>query len=128
MKEFDPKELSAYNGENGKPIYIAYQGKVYDVTQSKFWKGGLHMRRHYAGSNLTVDIQAAPHGTEVLEKYPQVGVLKKEEVPERKIPKIIAWLLAANPFFRRHPHPMTVHFPIAFMLSNPVFTIFFYFF
>ena len=89
MKEFDPKELSAYNGENGKPIYIAYQGKVYDVTQSKFWKGGLHMRRHYAGSNLTVDIQAAPHGTEVLEKYPQVGVLKKEEVPERKIPKII---------------------------------------
>jgi predicted heme/steroid binding protein/uncharacterized membrane protein len=123
MKEFDLKKFSAYNGENGKPIYIAYQGKVYDVTQSKFWKGGSHMRRHYAGSNLTADIQAAPHGTEVLERYPQVGVLKKEEVPVRKIPKIIAWLLEANPFFRRHPHPMTVHFPIAFMLSAPVFNI-----
>ena len=123
MNEFDSKELSEYNGENGKPVYIAHQGKVYDVTQSKLWKSGLHMRRHHAGSNLTTDIQAAPHGPEVLEGYPQVGVLKKEEGAQRKIPKIVAWLLETNPFFRRHPHPMTVHFPIVFMLSNPVFNI-----
>jgi predicted heme/steroid binding protein/uncharacterized membrane protein len=123
MKEFDPKELSEYNGKNGKPVYIAYHGKVYDVTQSKFWKGGLHMRRHHAGSDLSTDIQAAPHGPEVLDGYPQVGVLKKEEVPGRKMPKTVAWLLEANPFFRRHPHPMTVHFPIVFMLSASVFNI-----
>jgi uncharacterized membrane protein len=82
---------------------------------------GLHMQRHHAGANLTTDIQAAPHGTQVLERYPQVGILKEEEVPEIQIPKAVAWLLEANPFFRRHPHPMTVHFPIVFMLSNPVF-------
>jgi predicted heme/steroid binding protein/uncharacterized membrane protein len=123
MKEFDPKELSEYNGKNGKPVYIAYHGKVYDVTQSKFWKGGLHMRRHHAGSDLSTDIQAAPHGPEVLDGYPQVGVLKKEEVPGRKMPKPVTWLLEANPFFRRHPHPMTVHFPIVFMLSASVFNI-----
>jgi len=122
MKEFNPKELSEYNGQNGKPVYIAHQGKVYDVTRSKLWQGGLHMRRHHAGGNLTADIQAAPHGTEVLERYPQVGILKVE-VPERQIPKAVAWLLEANPFFRRHPHPMTVHFPIVFLLSNPVFNL-----
>jgi predicted heme/steroid binding protein/uncharacterized membrane protein len=123
MKEFDPKELAEYNGENDRPVYIVYQDKVYDLSQSKLWKGGLHMRRHHAGKNLTTDIQAAPHGPELLNRYPQVGTLKKEAVPEKKIPGILAWLLETNPFFRRHPHPMTVHFPIVFMLSNPVFNI-----
>ena len=39
------------------------------------------------------------------------------------MPKAVAWLMEANPFFRRHPHPMTVHFPIVFFLSNPLFNI-----
>jgi predicted heme/steroid binding protein/uncharacterized membrane protein len=124
MKEFDPKEIADCNGEHGKPIYIAHHGKVYDVTGSKLWKGGLHMRRHHAGSDLTADIQAAPHGPEVLERYPQVGVLKEEKaVEEVKLPEPIAWLLETNPFFRRHPHPMTVHFPIVFMMACPVFNL-----
>jgi hypothetical protein len=29
MKEFTEKELALYNGENGKPAYVAYKGKVY---------------------------------------------------------------------------------------------------
>jgi predicted heme/steroid binding protein/uncharacterized membrane protein len=124
MKEFDPKELAGYNGENGKPIYIVHADKVYDVTGSKLWKGGLHMRRHHAAADLTTDIQAAPHGPEVLERYPLVGVLKKGKAPEAVIlPKPIAWLLETNPFFRRHPHPMTVHFPIVFLMAVPVFNI-----
>jgi uncharacterized membrane protein len=51
-------------------------------------------------------------------------VLKEEKMPEiAPLPKPIAWLLETNPFFRRHPHPMTVHFPIVFMLSCPVFNL-----
>ena len=124
MKEFDSKDLAEYNGDNDTPIYIAYKGKVYDVSGSKLWKGGLHMRRHRAGEDLTVDIQAAPHGPEVLERYPEVGTLKEEVVePAVPLPKILALLLESNPFFRRHPHPMTVHFPIAFMLATPFFNI-----
>ena len=124
MKEFDSKDLAECNGDNDTPIYIAYKGKVYDVSGSKLWKGGLHMRRHRAGEDLTVDIQAAPHGAEVLERYPEVGTLKEEVVePTVPLPKILALLLESNPFFRRHPHPMTVHFPIAFMLATPFFNI-----
>ena len=124
MQEFDPQTLAENNGQDGKKIFIAHEGKVYDVSGSKMWKSGLHMRRHHAGMDLTTDIQAAPHGTEVLARYPQVGVVKKEEkVVERKIPRAVAWLLETNPFFRRHPHPMTVHFPIVFFLANPFFNV-----
>ena len=124
MKEFDAKNLAEFGGENDTPIYIAHKGKVYDVSGSKLWKGGLHMRRHRAGTDLTADIQAAPHGPEVLERYPQVGTLKPEiDAAAVALPKILAWLLESNPFFRRHPHPMTVHFPIVFMMSSPFFTV-----
>ena len=123
MKEIDSRELSEGNGQDGKPVYIAHQGKVFDVSESKWWKGGLHMKRHHAGKDLTTDIQGAPHGTEVLERYPQVAVLKKGEGAEREIPESLSRLLSRFPMLRRHPHPMTIHFPIVFMFSTTLFNL-----
>jgi uncharacterized membrane protein len=96
---------------------------VIDVSESDLWKGGLHMQRHHAGNDLTSDIKLAPHGLEVLERYPQVGILKKEDSPEIKVPKALAWLLDRYPILKRHPHPMTVHFPIVFMFAVPLFNV-----
>ena len=124
MKEFDAEELAKNNGQNGSPIYIAHDGKVYDVSASKLWRNGIHMKRHHAGNDLTTDIQAAPHEPVVLERYPQIGVLKKE-VHEREIPAFLDKLLKRVPMLRRHPHPMTVHFPIVFMFSTTVFYLFY---
>jgi len=121
MKEFTLEELETYDGKDGKPAYVAYDGLVYDVSASKLWKGGMHMRRHKAGTDLTVDIQAAPHTHELLQRYTQVGTLKKVDAAEVELPKVLAWLFETNPFFRRHPHPMTVHFPIVFFMANPFF-------
>jgi predicted heme/steroid binding protein/uncharacterized membrane protein len=122
MKEFKADELAEYNGENGNPIYFAYDGKVYDVSESKLWRKGLHMKRHRAGHDLTNDLQAAPHEKDVIQRYPQVGILKKVD-DERQLPQPIAFLVARFPFLRRHPHPMTVHFPIVFMFSTTVFSL-----
>jgi predicted heme/steroid binding protein/uncharacterized membrane protein len=129
MKSFTEEELAGFNGKDGKPAYIAHKGKVYDVTESKMWKGGRHMNRHNAGGDLSADISAAPHDPGVLERVPQVGELKTAEKEEasiqRALPGWAIWVLESNPFFRRHPHPMTVHFPIVFMLANPVFNVLF---
>ncbi|MCK5203410.1 MAG: hypothetical protein KAR15_06045 [Desulfobacterales bacterium] len=122
MQEFEIAELEKFDGNEGGPVYVAYKGKVYDVTNSKLWRSGLHMKRHHAGQDLTADIQGAPHEPDVLDRYPQVGTLKKE-VAELKVPQALAWLLAKVPMLRRHPHPMTVHFPIVFAFSTTIFNI-----
>lgn len=126
MKQFSEEELAQFDGKDGNPIYIAHKGIVYDVTESKMWRGGNHMKRHKAGVDLTTDIQAAPHDSEVLSRYLQVGTLEKEAPSKPSNPNWIGWLLDANPFFRRHPHPMTVHFPIVFLLANPFFNFLFW--
>lgn len=124
MKTFTSEELAICNGQNGQSAYIAHKGRVYDVSGSKLWKNGTHMKRHHAGGDLTTDILAAPHGEEMLARYPQVGVISQPApVEEIQIPGILSLLLQKFPFLRRHPHPMTVHFPIAFIMAAPVFAV-----
>ncbi len=77
MKQFRKEELSFYDGRNGRPACIAYKGKVYDVTESFLWKGGRHQALHYAGRDLTKELENAPHGPDLLERAPVVGILKE---------------------------------------------------
>ncbi|HEX5682183.1 MAG TPA: cytochrome b5 domain-containing protein, partial [Desulfobacterales bacterium] len=99
MKEFTLEDLARYNGENGNPVYIAHAGKVYDVSASKMWKTGTHMKRHRSGQDLTPDIQAAPHTVEVLGRYPQVGVLKTtQESVDPRLPGMLVELYKHFPF------------------------------
>jgi predicted heme/steroid binding protein len=73
-KQFTLTELSQYDGKNGKPAYVGYQGKVYDVSQSDQWLEGDHMG-HEAGNDLTESLEIAPHAPDVLERMKVVGVL-----------------------------------------------------
>jgi predicted heme/steroid binding protein/uncharacterized membrane protein len=123
-KEFTLEELQSFNGQDGKPVYIVHRGRVIDVSNSRLWKDGVHMRRHHAGTDLTTDILGAPHDLDVLDRYPQVGVLRSvEESVSRPMPAALAALLDRFPMLRRHPHPMTVHFPIVFLLSTTAFNL-----
>jgi len=75
QKKITPQELQENNGQNGKPAYIAYQGKVYDVTNSSFWLDGEHMGMHNAGKDLTDDLEMAPHTSENFSRVKLVGEL-----------------------------------------------------
>jgi len=122
MKVFSSEELQRNDGQDDRPVHVAHQGRVFDLSGSNLWKGGLHMNRHRAGADLTTDIKAAPHGPEVLERYPRIGELRKDAV-QQDVPPRLARLLRRVPMLRRHPHPMTVHFPIAFMTAATLFTV-----
>jgi len=125
MKEFDLESLKEFQGKEGRPAYIAYQGKVFDLSSSKLWKTGLHMKRHEPGSDLTADMAAAPHGAEVLDRFPQVGILREKEEAGRLLPEWLGGLLDRFPVLRRHPHPMVVHFPIVFSFTPALFILLF---
>lgn len=75
MRRLTKEELFQYNGKDGGPVYIAYESKVYDVSQSFLWKKGLHQVLHTAGADLTTEIDSAPHGADLLERFPVVGML-----------------------------------------------------
>ena len=42
MKKYSEKKLAEYDGKNVRPAYLAYNGKVYDVSSSFLWKDGAH--------------------------------------------------------------------------------------
>lgn len=78
MRKFTRKELARYNGRDGAPAYIAYEGKVYDVSNSFYWRGGRHQVMHNAGVEFTSGLDDAPHGADLLERVPVIGILEED--------------------------------------------------
>jgi predicted heme/steroid binding protein len=74
-RKLTPEELEEYDGKAGKPAYIAYKGKIYEISNSDFWIAGEHMGMHQAGKDLTEELELAPHRDEVLERIKLIGVL-----------------------------------------------------
>jgi len=70
-----PEEVSHFDGKEGRSSYIAYAGKIYDVTASRLWKDGSHARKHLAGSDLTAALKIAPHGEDKVLAMKIVGEL-----------------------------------------------------
>jgi predicted heme/steroid binding protein len=78
MKTFSREELKKYDGRRGIS-YVAYRGKVYDVSKSFRWKKGSHQVIHKAGQDLTDDLKDAPHLPSLLFRFPVVGELAEVE-------------------------------------------------
>ncbi len=76
MRRITKEELAQHNGRDGAPSWVAYAGKVYDVSASFLWQQGRHQVSHRAGEDLTAAFETAPHGPDLLlERFPVVGVL-----------------------------------------------------
>ncbi len=114
-KQITEDDLKRCDGQEGRPAYIAFRGKVYDVSGSDLWSGGLHQFRHQAGKDLTADFAAAPHDESVFGRLPLVGRLVVADPKE--VPALVSVYLDL------HPHPVSVHFPIALTLASAAFLI-----
>ncbi len=77
LPEMTLRELQGFNGKSG-PAYVAFRGRVYDVSESFLWRDGVHQVVHHAGEDLTEAIEMAPHGPELLERFPVVALIRYE--------------------------------------------------
>ena len=68
-------QLALRNGQDKKEIWIAWKGIIYEVTTSNLWRNGKHYE-HWAGQDLTAELNDAPHTERVFEKFKIVGKLK----------------------------------------------------
>jgi hydroxylamine dehydrogenase len=71
-------DVSHFTGSAGRPAYVVYEGKIYDVSDSSKWKDGRHFGKHSAGSDLTDALKGAPHGAEVFEKVKRIGEISEK--------------------------------------------------
>ncbi len=79
MRVLTKEALRKCDGSNGSAAYFAYEGKVYDVSQSFHWRRGVHQVTHHAGCNLTEALKGAPHGRDMLDRFSIVGELLDPE-------------------------------------------------
>lgn len=76
LPEFSKSQLALRNGQDKPEIWVAFQGFVYDMSDSKLWKNGKHYE-HWAGQDLTEELSDAPHSEKVFEKFKPIGKLKQ---------------------------------------------------
>ena len=74
VKEFTRSQLALRNGQDRPEIWCAYQGLIYDVSSSRLWRNGKHYE-HWAGQDLTAELEDAPHTEKVFDKFKVVGRL-----------------------------------------------------
>tara|TARA_R100000005_G_C4986713_1_gene194849 strand:+ start:1136 stop:1372 length:237 start_codon:yes stop_codon:yes gene_type:complete len=74
IKNYTGAQLALRNGQDRPEIWVAYQGRIYDVTSSRLWKKGMHYE-HWAGQDLTDELPDAPHTEKVFEKFSVIGIL-----------------------------------------------------
>jgi predicted heme/steroid binding protein len=76
--EFTVEELDKYNGENGKPAYVAIGGVVYDVSKIPAWKTGKHFGLT-AGQDLSEQFESCHGIIDILANSPKVGVIMDDQ-------------------------------------------------
>lgn len=79
---FTERQLRRYDGEAG-PVYVAFQGIVYDLSDCPKWRTGMHEQLHFPGQDLTSELADAPHAEEVFTRpcVRRVGILTQGHPP-----------------------------------------------
>lgn len=75
MTTFSKQQLALRNGQDREEVWIAFEGIIYDVTNSRLWREGKHYE-HWAGQDLTDELPEAPHDSKVFEKLQVIGKLE----------------------------------------------------
>ncbi|MFI5342382.1 MAG: cytochrome b5 domain-containing protein [Candidatus Methylomirabilales bacterium] len=65
IRRFTERERRRDHGKDGAPAFIAYRGRVYDVSQSFLWQNGSHQALHVAGGDLTNSLMLSEYDVQI---------------------------------------------------------------
>ena len=71
---YSKAQLALRNGQDKPEVWVAYKGTIYNVSASRLWKNGKHYE-HWAGQDLTDELEDAPHTDKVFGKFEIIGKL-----------------------------------------------------
>jgi predicted heme/steroid binding protein len=74
LPTYTKSQLALRNGQDKPEIWCAFKGLIYDVSLSKLWRNGKHYE-HWAGQDLTEEMEDAPHTVNVFDKFTVIGKL-----------------------------------------------------
>jgi len=94
--ELTADELTQFDGKEGRSAYIVYKGTIYNVSDSKLWQDGSHLKRHHAGLDLSGFLKQAPHGEDKVISMPRVGKLLESNAKIRKPERFFYFLAYFN--------------------------------
>ncbi|MES2389701.1 MAG: cytochrome b5 domain-containing protein [Bacteroidota bacterium] len=77
LPEYTRSQLALRNGQDRDEIWVAHEGKIYDVGSSRLWRRGMHYE-HWAGQDLTKELADAPHTEGVFLRFEVIGLLKTD--------------------------------------------------
>lgn len=74
LPTYTRSQLALRNGQDKPEIWVCYDGIIYDVSESRLWRKGMHYE-HWSGQDLTEELKDAPHTHIVFEKFKKIGRL-----------------------------------------------------
>lgn len=75
LPQYTISQLALRNGQDKPQIWVAVDGIIYDVSESRLWRNGKHYE-HWAGQDLTSELKDAPHSKSVFARFKKVGKIK----------------------------------------------------
>ncbi|MFM6983129.1 MAG: cytochrome b5 domain-containing protein, partial [Chitinophagaceae bacterium] len=54
-EKYTRQQLALRNGVDKPEIWVAFKGKIYNVSDSRLWRNGKHYE-HWAGQDLTEEL------------------------------------------------------------------------
>ena len=75
LPQYTISQLALRNGQDKPQIWVAVDGIIYDVSESRLWRNGKHYE-HWAGQDLTSELEDAPHSKSVFARFKKVGKIK----------------------------------------------------
>lgn len=75
---FTPDQLARFNGKDKNKAYVAAFGVVYDMSNSRTVRDGVHYS-YPMGNELTYEIKQRPGHEELLKRVPAIGLLVFDE-------------------------------------------------